>query len=1594
MNQKLRQFLVKLLALSLAIIMSFPINVFAKSLNKSKSGYETETNFSNIAENDEILEKNPTLETSKVSISETPDYILEKSAVFSKTSGTLTYKIIARSKSSINSEKSRQTATFAINANTDQKDLKVEKVTTLNEDGSEREIEYEENRPKLSENTDGLDTLAVSTNSNEDEIVYYLNTNITDKSKKNLESSSKLFSIDYSIVKDDQEVNQDRYTLEATKDLLEEKENEDVITKGEYKKKASTDSLKDTDQIIWNEYIASKSGLEQVIDLNIDNNQDFKDSQIKIVYYKAKDNGYIMDENLEEVINYVPSISLQIPQGYIAKLELITKANPKAKEYNLGQAKIFKNNVDQTSTNDIITNRKKKNFSSDSKKENNKNKSTFNKKDEGSFKKLIGASKTTNVLAAMNSENGPIREYPYALEYLSHQYYDLNKDTINWDIKVDTSKLLNEDLKFDNIGLALYAPENQKLENYKVRVRDYLGKDISDTASELFKDVANSGNSIEEDGTLKDFDDFKTYNKQIKKEELSDNLIIHVEAKPTDNKKDARFSQYDLGLRITPDSNYIKEIVNQFQNDWKKLEAMIPWIVPFKNGEDAAAKFVNGFNLIDARLSADTPQLEDENYETKAYTDKSRSIYGQLLSDKQVKWQVSETLKLEDKKRFVKEGNLGDDVLSASFANDDKSNLNSSIEVLEPKTDGTYEKYFETDANNPADFKKALQSKLSNDSRDFLKPGTIINYIFTNDVGDSKKDSSVAINFSKTNDNKDKNSEKALATIRPLNDSEKVNRYHIGRQLAVSQNQGNGSDTWRYESMSNFRVKENYDMVFCINPGATQPSRSKFWNNSTNFYIEKKDIKTSADLDPYLQRKSSSDVRDADKILDDIKKVYYYGEIKRNTEDYFKSTDYSDVSYQHTYSDEKYSEMIQYALARVAADKEQAEHFVELMGASGASIKKGEELYKQINNLPDGEWTDEKRDAVDLKVYANSKSMGSNGSVGNSDKQFQNMINGKVYLPISVEKKDEKGNILPGAKFALKKDGKQLKTWTSTDKAEELFLDQGTYQIEEVQTPPTGNYKKLSPITISVEDKTETRNQEDIPLQKDDSTGNGMPARLKDSEYDKKYQDLNFYGGKQKVLIQGNKKSIEDYKNIAGANYSQKYRKITVSSNDTNKDKSGKDLVKYDSKNLKLEAVNVGESAKPSTGKFKIKKVNENGDPLENVGFSLYQSDRKTIIRSKDSKDEEYFTNDKGYLYFSNLDPGTYYLKETKALSGYKIKDNNPWTKIVVSSDGKVTLSPLDLKENEDKKPEEVDPTEVNKPLNPDSKDSENPKEAVDSNIIISKTTPNDSKAYLEYKIVNIHEEEKDKAKIVVHKKDDEGKALEGVEFTLYDENKKEIDSKQTDKNGEIEFAELDYGKYFLKETKAIDGYILNEEFKAITIEKENNDQENSANPKDTSDSNNSLVYNVDIVNKKNKVEFTKIGIDDKTDNNKENNNYLKGAQFELKNKKGDVIGERQTSDDKGKFGWEKIPQGEYEVWETKALDGYVKPNKPVATFRVDENGRIKEISNETIKNSKAIYPSTGGSGTFIGYAIIGTSVMLAGISYYAIYINNKKRYR
>lgn len=66
--------------------------------------------------------------------------------------------------------------------------------------------------------------------------------------------------------------------------------------------------------------------------------------------------------------------------------------------------------------------------------------------------------------------------------------------------------------------------------------------------------------------------------------------------------------------------------------------------------------------------------------------------------------------------------------------------------------------------------------------------------------------------------------------------------------------------------------------------------------------------------------------------------------------------------------------------------------------------------------------------------------------------------------------------------------------------------------------------------------------------------------------------------------------------------------------------------------------------------------------------------------------------------------------------------------------------------------------------------------------------------------------------KISIKKIDNQTKeGLEGVEFELYNSAKELIGKEKTDKNGKIEFKNLFQGKYYLKETKTNEEYILNE---------------------------------------------------------------------------------------------------------------------------------------------------------------------------------------
>ena len=70
---------------------------------------------------------------------------------------------------------------------------------------------------------------------------------------------------------------------------------------------------------------------------------------------------------------------------------------------------------------------------------------------------------------------------------------------------------------------------------------------------------------------------------------------------------------------------------------------------------------------------------------------------------------------------------------------------------------------------------------------------------------------------------------------------------------------------------------------------------------------------------------------------------------------------------------------------------------------------------------------------------------------------------------------------------------------------------------------------------------------------------------------------------------------------------------------------------------------------------------------------------------------------------------------------------------------------------------------------------------------------------------------EKIKSIIKIHKVDEDGNSLSGVEIGIYDLEDNLLGSYITDENGDIE-VELEYGSYYYKELKTIDGHILNDE--------------------------------------------------------------------------------------------------------------------------------------------------------------------------------------
>lgn len=403
---------------------------------------------------------------------------------------------------------------------------------------------------------------------------------------------------------------------------------------------------------------------------------------------------------------------------------------------------------------------------------------------------------------------------------------------------------------------------------------------------------------------------------------------------------------------------------------------------------------------------------------------------------------------------------------------------------------------------------------------------------------------------------------------------------------------------------------------------------------------------------------------------------------------------------------------------------------------------------------------------------------------------------------------------------------------------------------------------------------------------------------------------------------------------------------------------------------------------------IKIKKKDESGNNLENVGFVVASDkDFNNIVG-------EVLTDSNGEAKIqeglSKID--RLYIKENKAPMGYLIDNNIKEVelnkdgiteieiinkkikgKIEITKNRKSWSKEGDLKENEVLQPEEGVLFDIYNEQNVlvDTISTDNRGKAVTKELeygkylIVQKNEIEGTKK-AENKIINIDTDNKiyelnivnenKKSKLKIIKCDENGNNIniEGIKFKLYDSNNNpiQVNGKTefvTDRNGEILIdSYLPYGDYILKEIYMPDnkGYTINNEEVRIRIDGESDLTELKFKNKEQKGSIivNKLGKTIKNIEKCNKYgyEVTKVIQEDEK---------LKGVTFELIDEDGTIL-ERTTNED-GIAKFENLKLGKYILIEKNTLEEYIKDDSEFVVELKSEKSDVEIVKKDININNK-----------------------------------------
>ncbi|SQC06305.1 collagen adhesin [Clostridium perfringens] len=191
------------------------------------------------------------------------------------------------------------------------------------------------------------------------------------------------------------------------------------------------------------------------------------------------------------------------------------------------------------------------------------------------------------------------------------------------------------------------------------------------------------------------------------------------------------------------------------------------------------------------------------------------------------------------------------------------------------------------------------------------------------------------------------------------------------------------------------------------------------------------------------------------------------------------------------------------------------------------------------------------------------------------------------------------------------------------------------------------------------------------------------------------------------------------------------------------------------------------------------------------------------------------------------------------------------------------------------------------------------------------------------------------KGRVAINKFDSEftDLKLKDAEFTIYDKNDNEVDKLITDENGYDESIDLNYGDYYMKETKAPVGHKLSDKVYDIQIREDKK------------------VYTFDVPNDVIKGQIQIVKVDSENEEKP-----VEGAGFDVEAVKVDGIETGTVVDhvvtDKDGFAFTKpLRYGEYKFIETKTPNGYWQSDREYHVNITEDNKiYVKYVKNEPIR--------------------------------------------